>query len=251
MRNSIVLLMLLATPVSAQRGPSADGPITCTSPVSVDDSAKSLMQRYGEEAVVADDLYTGVEDITYRGVALLPQSPDWRIDVFFADPRCTIDGARCQDQSLERGWGDDRFDIGTGSEDQRQALSRHRDRLGFRRFRHQLEGRRVEPSAAGWMRNRGALRAGQGHQKRAHWQSSCIRQRYDAQMGPGGRTDRGSIPREIAAAVLTIGPHGSRRRANGRSHSHAPMGARLLTMSLQHEACCTPTMNTPSCCSSP
>ncbi|MGJ4950345.1 hypothetical protein [Bradyrhizobium sp. HKCCYLS20291] len=85
MRQSIVLLMLLATPVSAQTMPPADGPITCTSPVSVDDSAKSLMQRYGEEAVVDDGLFTGVEDITYKGVALLPRSPEWRIEIGFAD----------------------------------------------------------------------------------------------------------------------------------------------------------------------
>ncbi|MGJ4931366.1 hypothetical protein ACQR1I_30985 [Bradyrhizobium sp. HKCCYLS2038] len=85
----MIVAMLLAAPVSAQTLPPADGPITCTSPVSVGDSAKSLMQRYGEEAVVADDLYTGVEDITYRGVALLPQSPDWRIDVLFADDAMT------------------------------------------------------------------------------------------------------------------------------------------------------------------
>ncbi|WP_284418702.1 MULTISPECIES: hypothetical protein [unclassified Bradyrhizobium] len=78
--------MLIAfTPAAAQTVPPADGPITCTSPVSVADSAKGLMQRFGQEAVIADDLYTGVEDITYRGVTLLPHSPEWRIDVLFAD----------------------------------------------------------------------------------------------------------------------------------------------------------------------
>ncbi|MGJ4931365.1 hypothetical protein ACQR1I_30990 [Bradyrhizobium sp. HKCCYLS2038] len=85
MRRSIVLLMLLATPVSAQPMPPAGGPITCTSPVSVGDSAKSLMQRYGGEAVVQDDIRAGVEEITYRGVALFTGQPDRRIDVAFVD----------------------------------------------------------------------------------------------------------------------------------------------------------------------
>ncbi|XUM20805.1 hypothetical protein ACRAVF_25550 [Bradyrhizobium oligotrophicum S58] len=85
MRRTIIPLMLLAAPASAQTVPPGDGAITCSSPVSVGDSAKSLMQRYGQEARIADDLYTGVEDITYRGVALLLQSPEWRIDVSFAD----------------------------------------------------------------------------------------------------------------------------------------------------------------------
>jgi hypothetical protein len=43
------------------------------------------MQRYGQEAVIQDDLYTGVEDITYKGLVLLPQATDWRIEVSFTD----------------------------------------------------------------------------------------------------------------------------------------------------------------------
>ena len=39
------------------------------------------MQRYGQEAVIEDNLSTGVEDITYRGLVLLPRSADWRIEV--------------------------------------------------------------------------------------------------------------------------------------------------------------------------
>ncbi|WP_316175241.1 hypothetical protein [Bradyrhizobium sp. SZCCHNRI1073] len=78
-------MMLLAAPAWAQTAPPADGPITCTSPVSVTDSAKSLMQRYGQEAVTDDQLFTGVEDITYQGVVLSPKVPDWRIEIGFAD----------------------------------------------------------------------------------------------------------------------------------------------------------------------
>ena len=50
MRRTLLLLMLLASPASAQITPPADGLITCTSPVSVSDSARSLMQRYGTTA---------------------------------------------------------------------------------------------------------------------------------------------------------------------------------------------------------
>lgn len=85
MRHPIVLLMLLAAPASVQAAPPADGPVTCTSPVSVEDSAESLMQRYGDEAVLDKELFTGVEDITYQGVVLLPKSPEWRIEIGFTD----------------------------------------------------------------------------------------------------------------------------------------------------------------------
>ncbi|BAM89381.1 hypothetical protein S58_33850 [Bradyrhizobium oligotrophicum S58] len=85
MRHAIVLLMLLAAPGSVQAAPPADGPITCTAPVSVEDSAKSLLQRYGDQAVLDDKLYTGVEDITYQGVVLSPKSPELRIEIGFTD----------------------------------------------------------------------------------------------------------------------------------------------------------------------
>lgn len=84
MRLAIVAL-LVVSPVFAQRVPSADGPITCSSPVAADDSAKSLKLRYGDEAMIQDDLFSGAEDITYKGIALYPRTPDWRIDVAFTD----------------------------------------------------------------------------------------------------------------------------------------------------------------------
>jgi hypothetical protein len=58
-----------------------------------------LILRYGEEAVIQEDLYTGVEDITYKGVALHPRTPDWRIEVGFIDDpmslgRLTLRGSK-------------------------------------------------------------------------------------------------------------------------------------------------------------
>jgi hypothetical protein len=85
MRKAVLALALIASPAVAQDAPLSEGAITCTSPVAPDDSAKSLIQRYGQEAVIQDDLSTGVEDITYKGVVLLPQAADWRIEVSFMD----------------------------------------------------------------------------------------------------------------------------------------------------------------------
>jgi hypothetical protein len=85
MRYAVLVFLALAAPAFAQNAPSLEGTITCSSPISPNDSAKSLLARYGEEAVVQDKLYTGVEDITYKGLVLLPHAPDWRIEVSFAD----------------------------------------------------------------------------------------------------------------------------------------------------------------------
>ena len=85
MRRAVVVLLLLGSPALAQNAPFAEGPITCSSPVAPTDSAKALMQRHGQEAVIKDDLSTGVEDITYKGLILLPHAADWRIEVAFTD----------------------------------------------------------------------------------------------------------------------------------------------------------------------
>ena len=85
MRKAVIVVAVLVSPAWAQNAPSSDGAITCSSPVAPGDSAKSLMQRYGQEAIIQDDLSTGVEDIIYKGVVLLPQAADWRIEVSFTD----------------------------------------------------------------------------------------------------------------------------------------------------------------------
>jgi hypothetical protein len=85
MRNAIAAVLLVASPAFAQNAALQEGTITCSSPVSPNDSAKSLMLRYGGEAVIQDGLYTGVEDITYKGLVLFPHAPDWRIEVSFTD----------------------------------------------------------------------------------------------------------------------------------------------------------------------
>jgi hypothetical protein len=85
MRIAFVAFLLIVSPALAQNEALSEGPITCSSPVSVDDSAKSLMLRYGDEAVIQDDLFTGIEDITYKDLVLHPRPLDWRIEVAFTD----------------------------------------------------------------------------------------------------------------------------------------------------------------------
>jgi hypothetical protein len=85
MRNAVAAVLLFASPAFAQDAALLEGTITCSSPVSPNDSAKSLMLRYGGEAVIQDGLYTGVEDITYKGLVLFPHAPDWRTEVSFTD----------------------------------------------------------------------------------------------------------------------------------------------------------------------
>jgi hypothetical protein len=53
--------------------------------VAAGDSARSLKLRYGHEAAIEDKLFTGVEDITYKGLVLHPSPPEWRIEVAFTD----------------------------------------------------------------------------------------------------------------------------------------------------------------------
>jgi hypothetical protein len=84
MRIALIAL-LAASPAFAQNVPAGAQAITCSSPVTADDSAKSLKLRYGDEAVIQSDLFSGQEDITYKGIALHPRSPEWRLEVAFMD----------------------------------------------------------------------------------------------------------------------------------------------------------------------
>jgi hypothetical protein len=84
MRKAVVAFALLVSPVWAQNAPLPDETITCTSPVAPDDSAKSLMQRYGQEAVIQD--LSGTEgDATFKGIVLFPHDKERQIKVWFTD----------------------------------------------------------------------------------------------------------------------------------------------------------------------
>jgi hypothetical protein len=63
------------------------------------------MLRYGEEAIIQDGLYTGVEDITYKGLVLLPRAPEWRIEVSFTDETMNrVSGLTLHDAAKTSRW---------------------------------------------------------------------------------------------------------------------------------------------------
>ena len=69
-RITAAALVLLASPVLAQAPPPQEGPITCASPVTPDDTERSLKQRFGKEAVVQD--LPGAEGEQYKCLLLFP-----------------------------------------------------------------------------------------------------------------------------------------------------------------------------------
>lgn len=101
MRKIFVALVLVASPALAQQAPVSEGPITCTAPVAVADSAKSLKQRYGKEAVVQD--LPGAEGETNKGIVLFPNAPDRRIEVAFFDEKMNrVSGLTLRDAKTSR-----------------------------------------------------------------------------------------------------------------------------------------------------
>lgn len=103
MRKAAVVLMLFASPAAAQNAPLSDGPITCSSPVTPDDSAKSLKQRYGQEAVIQQ--LTGAEGETYKGLILMPRAMDRRIEVSFKDDSLSeVTGLTLRDTAKASRW---------------------------------------------------------------------------------------------------------------------------------------------------
>ncbi|WP_316196517.1 hypothetical protein [Bradyrhizobium sp. SZCCHNS3053] len=95
--------LLLAAPAFAQTALPIEGPITCTLPVAATDTAKSLKQRYGDEAVVQD--LPGAEGETYKGLVLFPRALDRRIEVAFIDDKiATVSGLTLRDTAKTSRW---------------------------------------------------------------------------------------------------------------------------------------------------
>jgi hypothetical protein len=74
-------LLSTSAPALAQDAPQG-GAITCSSPVAAKDSARSLTQRYGKDAAIAE--LPGAEGEKYKGVVLFPRARDQRIEISFA-----------------------------------------------------------------------------------------------------------------------------------------------------------------------
>jgi hypothetical protein len=122
MKNAIAAVLLVASPAFAQDAAVQEGTITCSSPVAPNDSAKSLMLRYGAEAVIQEGLYTEVEDITYTGLVLFPHASDWRIEVSFTDETMNrVAGLTLHDTAKTSHWNVAGVTIGSSLADVRKV----------------------------------------------------------------------------------------------------------------------------------
>ncbi|MGJ4997371.1 hypothetical protein ACQR0Z_23305 [Bradyrhizobium sp. HKCCYLS3077] len=104
MRHVLITAALLsASPALAQTAPPSEGPITCTQPVASTDTAKSIQQRYGADAVVQD--LPGAEGETYKGLVLFPRAADRRIEIsFLEDKKATVSGLTLRDTAKTSRW---------------------------------------------------------------------------------------------------------------------------------------------------
>ncbi|XUM20804.1 hypothetical protein ACRAVF_25545 [Bradyrhizobium oligotrophicum S58] len=111
MRKALITLLLLASPALAETAPPMEGPISCTLPVAASDTAKSLKQRYGSEAVIED--LPGAEGETYKGLVLFPRAMDRRIEVaFIEDKAATVSGLTLRDTAKTSRWSVTGISIG-------------------------------------------------------------------------------------------------------------------------------------------
>ena len=102
MRHVLIAAVALAVAL-AQTAPPTEGPITCTLPVAATDTAKSLKQRYGSEAVIED--LPGAEGETYKGLVLFPRASDRRIEVaFIEDKTAAVSGMTLRDTAKTSRW---------------------------------------------------------------------------------------------------------------------------------------------------
>lgn len=112
LRNMIAsALVLLGSPVFAQAPPPQEGPITCASPVSPDDTERRLKQRYGKDAVMQD--LPGAEGETYKGLVLFPQAADRRIEIAFNDKAMRASGLILRDTARTSRWSVSGITIGS------------------------------------------------------------------------------------------------------------------------------------------
>lgn len=120
MRNALVALLFLASPALAQDAPPQEGPISCAMPAAASDSASSLKQRYGKEAVVQD--LPGAEGETSKGLVLFPKATDRRIEVAFFDEKMKrVSGLTLRETAKTSRWSIAGVSIGSSLADVQKA----------------------------------------------------------------------------------------------------------------------------------
>ncbi|MCP3383639.1 hypothetical protein NLM31_25045 [Bradyrhizobium sp. CCGUVB4N] len=122
-RSIVAVSILLAFPAIAQTAAPTEGPVTCASPIAPDDTAKSLMQRYGKEAVMQD--LSGAEGETYKGLVLFPKAKDQRLEVAFAEDKSKrVSGLMLHDTARTSKWNVSGITIGSSLSDVQKVNGR-------------------------------------------------------------------------------------------------------------------------------
>ncbi|MGX4771490.1 hypothetical protein ACWAUC_17060 [Bradyrhizobium guangdongense] len=117
---ALTALVLLASPALAQTTPPQEGAITCVSPVSSDDTERSLKQRYGKDAEMQD--LSGAEGETYKGLVLFPKAMDRRIEISFSEDNAKrASGLTLRDTARTSRWNVSGITIGSSLADVQKA----------------------------------------------------------------------------------------------------------------------------------
>jgi hypothetical protein len=121
--GAAVSINALASPAAAQVAAPQEGAVTCSSPVAPRESADSLKQRYGKNAVVQQ--LPGAEGETHRGVVLFPRVKDRRIDVSFSgDAMKSATGLVVRDSAKTSVWNIAGVSIGSSLADVQKVNGR-------------------------------------------------------------------------------------------------------------------------------
>ena len=118
--GAVISINALASPAMAQPTAPQEGAVTCASPVAPRESADSLKQRFGKDAVVQQ--LPGAEGETHRGLVLFPRSKDRRIEVAFGgeSPKSAI-GLTVRNSAKTSVWNIAGVSIGSSLADVQKA----------------------------------------------------------------------------------------------------------------------------------
>jgi hypothetical protein len=129
-RNCRVLLAGAAVSIGALTSTAVaqaivpqEGAVTCSSPIAPKESADSLKQRFGKDAVVQQ--LPGAEGETHKGLVLFPRSKDRRIEVSFSgEAMKSATGLVVRDGAKTSAWNIAGVSIGSSLTDVQKANGR-------------------------------------------------------------------------------------------------------------------------------
>ena len=106
----------------------AENTLTCASPIAKGDTAKMLLERFKGDAVLEE--LPGAEGEVIKGVALYPNDPDRRLNVYFFDDALT-DLATVQPDYEATGWTVGGLTVGMNLAELRQINGADMTMTGF------------------------------------------------------------------------------------------------------------------------